>query len=119
MARFWKQINRGCRFGDRRWDLRPNYSLPLDPKQEFCVNVCSFTFHFESKDEIEEYISFFERRIHPSGRLPVPEGADRFDRWHMQRWFERLPLYLQEGPKREKVLRALHEAVRLIDSGKL
>jgi hypothetical protein len=37
----------------------------------------------------------------------------------MQRWFERLPMYLQEEAKRKKVLKALHKAVTLIDAGKL
>ncbi len=119
MARFWKQPNHGRRFGDRSRPLQPLYARSLEPPEEFCVNVCSFTFHFESKDEINEYIAFFDRQTHPSGRLPVPEGADMFDRWHMQRWFERLPMYLQEEPKREKVLKALRKAVDLIDAGKL
>ena len=119
MARFWKQLNDGRRFGDLDWPSQPSYARSLDPKDEFCVNVCSFTFHFESKAEIGEYIAFFERQTHPSSRLPVPEGADRFDRWHMQRWFERLPMYLQEEAKRKKVLKALHKAVTLIDAGKL
>jgi len=118
MARFWKQANHGRRFGDRTRELQPHYARTLEPPQEFCITVCSFTFRFDSRDDIQEYIGWFEQRTHPSSRLPVPEGADRFDRWHMQRWYERLPMYLQEEPKREKVLKALRKAVALIDSGK-
>lgn len=119
MAHFWKQPNHGSRYGDRPWTHQAPYARSLDPRMEYCVRVCSFTFHFECKDEIEEYIAFFEKRTHPSSRLPLPEGADRFDRWHMQRWFERLPMYLQEEPKREKVLKALHKAVKLMETRRL
>jgi hypothetical protein len=81
--------------------------------------VCSFTFYFESADEIEEYIHFYSQKTHPDSRLPIAEGTDRFVRWHSQRWYERLPMYLQEEPKREKVLKALKRAKELVESGKL
>ena len=29
-------------------------------RELICVHVCSFTFRFESKEEIEEYIKFFQ-----------------------------------------------------------
>jgi hypothetical protein len=119
MARIWKEKNNGRRFGDRPWTHQPPYAATLDPREDICVSVCSFTFHFESKDEIEEYIAFFTQKTHPTSRRPMPEGMDRFDRWHAQRWFEKLPMYLQEESKREKVLKALKKAVELIESGKL
>jgi hypothetical protein len=119
MARIWRQLNHGRRFGDLHWEQQPEYARSLVKRDNICVNVCSFTFYFETREEIESYISFFEKRTHPSSRLPIAEGTDRFDRWHSQRWFERLPLYLQEEPKREKVLKALRKAVNLLESGKL
>jgi hypothetical protein len=82
--------------------------------------VCSFTFKFVSKDEIQEYIAFFENKTHPTSRVPenmLPNCV--FRHWHSQRWYERLPLYLQENGKREKVLKALQKAVALLESGKL
>jgi hypothetical protein len=83
------------------------------------VSVCSFTFKFYSEAEIQEYISFFEKRTHPSSTLPTPAGSDSFFRWHSQRWYERLPMYLQEESKRVKVLKALRKALALCEAGKL
>jgi hypothetical protein len=89
-------------------------------RREFiCVTVCSFTFRFESKDEINEYISFFEKKTHPSSRLPIPEASDSFFRWHSQRWYERLPMYLQEEGKKDRVLKALRRALFLVENGKI
>ena len=53
-----------------------------------------------SENEIGEHIAFVEKKTHPSSTLPISEGADGFFRWHSQRWYERLPLYLQEESKR-------------------
>jgi len=39
--------------------------------------------------------------------------------WEVERWFERLPLYLLEEPKRKKVLQALTHALELVEAGKL
>jgi hypothetical protein len=90
-------------------------------RELICVNVCSFTFKFVNRDEILEYIAFFEKKTHPTNR--VQEGmlpdCGSFRHWHSQRWYERLPLYLQENDKRKKVLKALQNAVDLIDAGKL
>ncbi len=68
-----------------------------------CVSVCSFTFKFHSGDEIQEYITFFEKKTHSSSTLPIPAGSDSFFPWHSQRW---LPMYLQEESKRVRVLKA-------------
>jgi len=37
----------------------------------------------------------------------------------VERWFERLPMYLLEEPKRQKVLKALCRAFALAETGKL
>jgi len=85
-----------------------------------CVSVCSFTFRFESKDEIREYISFFEKKTHLTSRIPdFPEGGDAFFRWHSQCWYERLPMYLQEEAKKVKIVKALYKAIALWETGKL
>src|SRR6266853_1638989 len=109
MARIWKEAHDGRRFGDREMNSLPSRARGLVVQEFICVNVCSFTFRFESKDEISEYISFFEKKTHPSSRLPIPNGADSFYRWHSQRWYERLPMYLQEEEKKQKVLKALRK----------
>jgi len=84
-----------------------------------CVSVCSFTFKFYSGDEIQEYITFFEKKTHPSSTLPIPAGSDSFFRWHSQRWYERLPMYLQEESKRVRVLKASRKALALSEAGEL
>ena len=89
-------------------------------KETICVHVCSFTFRFVSVEEIEEYIKFFQARTHPTSRVPASMLPDcTFRHWHSQRWYERLPLFLQEEPKREKVLKALNKAIARIEAGKL
>jgi hypothetical protein len=37
----------------------------------------------------------------------------------LDRWFERLPMYLLEEPKRQKVLKALSKALELAEANKL
>jgi hypothetical protein len=39
--------------------------------------------------------------------------------WEVERWFERLPMYLLEEPKRQKVLKGLSRALALAEGGKL
>ena len=39
------------------------------------------------------------------------------DHWEYQRWFELLPMYLLEEPKRRKVVAALSEALKLAERG--
>jgi hypothetical protein len=39
--------------------------------------------------------------------------------WDIERWFERLPMYLLEEPKRQKVLKALNKALERVEAGKL
>jgi hypothetical protein len=120
MARIWKEKYDGRRYGDVDPGQLPPYARTLVNRELICVHVCSFTFKFLSKEEISQYIAFFEQKTHPSSRVPESMLPDcNFRHWHSQRWYERLPLYLQEDSKREKVLKALQKAVELIDSGNL
>jgi hypothetical protein len=52
--------------------------------------------------------------INGEGRLSVPGDMDH---WEAERWFERLPMYLLEEPKRLKVIKALERALTLAESG--
>lgn len=120
MAKIWKEKYDGRRYGDMDPGILPQYARSLVNRELICIDVCSFTFKFVNKDEILQYITFFEKRTHPTSRVPESMLPDcTFRHWHSQRWYERLPLYLQEDAKREKVLKALHKAVALIDTGKL
>ena len=119
VARIWKEANDGRRYGDTPSNPLPAHARNLVATEFICVSVCSFTFRFVSQDEIREYISFFEKKTHPSSSLPLPQGVDSFFRWHSQRWYERLPMYLQEEAKRQRVLKALRRAIVLSETGKL
>lgn len=76
------------------------------------VNVASFTFQFISRRQVEDCLNYYQRTTHPSSRLPV--GA--MDHWEAQRWFERLPMYLLEAPKKTKVVKALKQALLIAES---
>jgi hypothetical protein len=65
-------------------------------------------------------IKYYEKRTRPSSRLAAKTlaadlGEDwrGFRGWDVERWFERLPMYLLEKPKRQKVLKALSKALTL------
>ena len=119
MARIWKEPHSGMRYGDEPSEPLPAHARSLRTREFICVNVCSFTFRFESQSEIRKYIAFYEKKTHRSSILPIPSHMDRFARWHFQRWHERLPMYLQERAKRERVVKALRKALTLLESGKL
>jgi hypothetical protein len=80
----------------------------IEPHDVFFVRVAGFTFEFHSVEQIRTCLAFYARKIHPTSRLSIDGG----DHWEFQRWFERLPLYLQEEPKRKKVVAALEEALK-------
>jgi hypothetical protein len=119
MSRIWKEQQPGD---------------PLIPKWAYFVRVCGFTFQFASVKQIRDYLAFYSQKIHPTSRLPDRQWIEdearrdpgrarkRIDAFigaeHdcMQRWWERLPLYLQEEPKRQRVVTALEEAIREFDA---
>ncbi len=86
----------------------------LIAKNVLIVYVASFTFHFFSVEQIRDCLAYYDRKTHPSSRLSVPGNIDH---WEAQRWFDRLPMYLLEEPKRAKVLKALNRALILAESG--
>ena len=79
----------------------------LVPQWVYFVRACSFTFEFHSVAQINQCLEYFERKLHPSSRLDI--GAA--DHWEMQRWFERLPIYLSEEPKRKRIVKALAASI--------
>ncbi len=76
------------------------------------VTVCSFTFIFHSIEQLALCLDYYRREHQPSSRLPVYTENFGGDHWEMQRWFEQLPQYLLEKPKRMKVIKALERAMR-------
>jgi hypothetical protein len=77
------------------------------------VSVASFTFQFASVEQIKDYLAYYERKIHPSSIADIGSA----DHWEAQRWFEKLPMYLLEEPKRSKVVKALRRALDLAEAG--
>ena len=75
------------------------------------VSVCSFTFLFHSTEQLALCLEFYRRKHHPSSRLPVYSKGFG-DHWESQRWFDQLPQYLLEKPKRMKVIKALEQAMQ-------
>ena len=83
----------------------------LDPSEVLFVNVCSFTFNFKSLYELETTLAYYARKTHPSSRVaPSRLVAGKWGHWESQRWYERLPMYLLEEPKRLRVVKALELA---------
>ena len=85
--------------------ILPEQRDNLLPRQVLCVEVCSFTFQFLSEPQLQEAISYFSKKTHPSTR-EYNDGLEHY--W--QKWFERLPPGLVSNGKRQKVLAALQKA---------
>ncbi len=115
MARIYKEDVKQC-----------NGLASLVPKHVIVVQVASFTFRFGSIEQLQSCIDYYQQKTHPSSRVAALElerqlGADWREQrsWEVERWFERLPMYLLEEPKRKKILKALSNALGLIEAGKL
>jgi len=98
----------------------------LVPEHVIVVRVASFVFRFESVERLRECIKYYEKKTRPSSRIAARTLAAELGEhwreqrgWEVERWFERLPMYLLEDPKRQKVLKALSRALALAESGKL
>lgn len=101
----------------------------------YYVEVCSFKFQFYSIEQMKETLSYFEQKTHPSSRLPNKEWIiaearkdpknhrrkiDAFlqsERDVLQRWYERLPMWLYEERKRQKVVKVLQQAIETFSEG--
>jgi len=101
-------------------------SEELEPSEVVLVRVASFTSRFSTRKQLRECIEYYEQKTHPSSRIPAKVIAAHFGpdwtelrAWDVERWFERLPMYLLEEPKRQKVLKALHKTLALMEAGKL
>ncbi len=98
----------------------------LVPRHTIEVRVASFAFRFETAEQLRECIKYYARKTRPSSRVASKElAADLGEDWRalrgwdVERWFERLPMYLLEEPKRQKVLKALSKTLQLVETGKL
>ena|ERR1700730_14941910 len=96
----------------------------LVPRHVIVVRVPSFAFRFESVERLRECIKYYEKKTRPSSRIAARALAAKLGgNWRElrgrenERWFERLPMYLLEEPRRHKVLKALSRASALDESG--
>lgn len=101
----------------RIWKEPRSSSHTLIPEWVYYVNVCSFTFKFHSVDQIKLYLDFYSQKIHPTSRIyEENKGFLRSHRYQVQRWYERLPLYLRKEGKRQRVVKALEQALEKFSS---
>jgi hypothetical protein len=105
---------------------RQDGKTSLLPCHVIVVRVASFAFRFESVERLRECIKYYEKKTRPSSRIAARTLAADLGKdwrelrgWDVERWFERLPMYLLEEPKRQKVLKALSRALALAESGEL
>ena len=76
-------------------------------------------FRFESLPQLERAIAYYERKILPSSIIPKEKFHDYGGfSGEAHRWYERLPLFLREEPKRRKVVKALRAARTYFDGTK-
>jgi len=110
---------------ERRLELGAQNPTLL-PRQDIMIRVASFTFRFVSIEHLRDCLAYFQQKTHATSRVPAKQlaadlGEDwrAWRSWEVERWFERLPMYLLEEPKRQKVVQALSKALQLEESGKL
>ena len=87
----------------------------LLPAYTYFVRVCGFTFRFGSVAQIPSVLEYYSQKIRQSSRL-APSDWLKAEHDVAQRWFERLPAYLLEEPKRLLVVKALQKAVKEFDA---
>ena len=114
MARFWKEKLDPTRHADLMFPGRRHVKAdrPQKPKDNlivkwvYFVHVCSFTFQFHSLEQIEKCLNYFSQKpIPPSGK----SGGKALEPY-WRAWHERIPMYLKEEPKRQKIVKALQRA---------
>jgi hypothetical protein len=105
---------------------RSDGKASLAPRYVIVVRVVSFTFRFGTIEQLRECIKYYQQKTRPSSRVAAKTIASQLGddwrairSWEVERWFERLPMYLLEEPKRQKVLKALFKALELVEAGKL
>src|SRR5258708_35146817 len=96
----------------------------LTPRHVIVVRVASFSFRFDTVERLRECIEYYEKKTRPSSRIPVKVLAAELGEnwravrgWDVERWFERLPMYLFDEPKRPEVRKALSTALSVAGSG--
>lgn len=115
VTRIWKEKLDPSRHRDFMTRTMPNHTrggspvpAPRDNLLEqwvYFIKVCSFTFEFHSLAQIQECLAYFSQKLYPNRRIHIEFG----ERWIP--WYERLPQRLFEEPKRQRVIKALQQAL--------
>ena len=113
MPTVWKEEYNSLKHSNKMWavDSVPFPKANFITRWVFFVRVCSFTFEFHSLKQIKSCLDYYSKKIRPSSRLPV-YTENYGDHWEAQRWYEQLPMYLLEEPKRQRVVKALTSAIK-------
>jgi hypothetical protein len=117
MARITIEDFDAMRHGNPMWYIddaqreRHQRAPTIVPYKVCVVNVCGFAFVFHSLSQLRLCLEYYSLEHQPSSRLPVYDKNLGGDHWETQRWFEKLPQYLLEKPKRLKVVVALKKAL--------
>lgn len=117
MARWWSEPLDTARHRDFMCTTHVG-GMAIEPpgdrlieRRVYFVEAVGFTFQFASLDQLRDTLRYFERRVHPSSRKP---GIELEHYW--QRWFERLPQWLSEEPRRVRVVSALSRAIQAFET---
>ena len=122
MALIWTEAYDPRKHADKMFDAS---HIPGVPSEEYhraptlqrypvyFVRVCGFTFQFHSLKQLEICLKFFSQKTRPSSRisLSVPDRQMHWLHWEVQRWFDRLPMYLLEERRRIRIVPALKQAL--------
>jgi hypothetical protein len=104
------------------WGGGPPADISPDPKLipewVYYVYVCGFTFKFWSVAQIQAALDYYSQKIHPSSRIKNPGSYHWCHHYEVQRWYERLPLYLRKEGKRQRVVKALEQALEQFSNEK-
>jgi len=132
MARIWSESYDSLKhaqafmpeqFGGWAAQSRQSHAPTLIDHRVMLVRVCGFTFLFHTIEEMRACREYYAAKLHPSSRSAAAARAVHAEevtwRLEVQRWYERLPLYLREEPKRIRVLAALERAVRMAEAGEI
>jgi hypothetical protein len=124
VARIWKERFDSAQHGglpdslpDVTEAIRRHWAAPtLIPHDVVFVSVCSFTFRFDTKEQLQRVLRYYEQKIVPTSREPESVwGLRGGDHGEAERWFEKLPVFLREEPKRPKVVKALRDALKMFE----
>jgi len=130
MARIWKEpysVERDVECTGH-WG-HPGNLVTVRPRPNtdwiYFVEVCRFTFVFFYPEEIVPYLEFYGKKGR-GGRATFDAQGQYYSRWgggprnehdEWQSPFERLPLRLRKEPKRQKVVKALEQALEMFAGG--